>query len=720
MGAGPASSVDTHLLKSGSGRLDGEPTESARDVYAGLERRLDPNNWRPRPAPGVETREFRLAGGGRYVMAANPDRSEHFRLDPEEAALLSRLDGTRTVGQIVVDVLDDTGELDPGEIIDLVKLFFEGGFLADRPVDVYAAVERALHPSTLRSRLRRLARELAWDWPRAEGFVYAAYTKVLRHVFNPVGVALAAIVTVGGVFAFKGATSAHHYRLTDRRFGVAFVILLLLDLAVIFIHEMGHATVLAHYKRRIAGAGFRIYFGAPSFFIRANDALMLPIRRRIFQAAAGPAFELVATSVASITLWLLPTGAPGRTLYQFIIINYFVLFLNLVPMLELDGYWILSDALGQPDLRPESLAFVRNELGRKILRRKRLSRREVGLAAFGLAGVAFTGFAVVWAFTFWRRVFGDTILAMWHGGWAAKLLLLVLVLLIGGPAIRAGVAAGIALTRRVRAVVDRIRFRLQSSWRIEAAQMLDESGLFGDVPVEILNDLAGRVRLRRVPVGAALIRQGDASDAFYMVRKGSVDVVEELPDGTTQLLRREGPGAGIGDQGVIERSPRSATVRATEPLEVFEVDRPTFERLLAARAAYAPTVQRITDLRRLPPFAALGSAGLSEISRHGEWVELAPGEVLFRQGDPGDRFYVVDHGRLDVEVDDLVVNQLGPGDHLGELALLADAPRSATIRARTPARLYAIGPDQFDQLLSSQYRRDGAHVALAVGAVRDH
>ena len=70
--------------------------------------------------------------------------------------------------------------------------------------------------------------------------------------------------------------------------------------------------------------------------------------------------------MAAIALWAFPTGRPGTMLFQFVIINYFVLFLNLVPFLELDGYWILSDALRQPDLRPDSLAFVRRDLWRKL------------------------------------------------------------------------------------------------------------------------------------------------------------------------------------------------------------------------------------------------------------------------------------------------------------------------------------------------------------------
>jgi hypothetical protein len=77
------------------------------------------------------------------------------------------------------------------------------------------------------------------------------------------------------------------------------------------------------------------------------------------------------------------------------LVGGFVLFLNLIPLLELDGYWILSDWLRMPNLRPDSLAFVRHDVSAKLRRRERFSRGEVGLALYGTVGVAFTVFLLV-------------------------------------------------------------------------------------------------------------------------------------------------------------------------------------------------------------------------------------------------------------------------------------------------------------------------------------
>jgi len=94
-------------------------------------------------------------------------------------------------------------------------------------------------------------------------------------------------------------------------------------------------------------------------------------------------------------------------------------------------------------------------------------------------------------------------------------------------------------------------------------------------------------------------------------------------------------------------------------------------------------------------FAPLPAPTLEALAASLTRVQVPAGEVVFRQGDHGDRFYIVDSGEIEIEVDGREANVLGAGDHFGEIALLRDIPRTATARARKETELYALDRDAF-------------------------
>ena len=100
-------------------------------------------------------------------------------------------------------------------------------------------------------------------------------------------------------------------------------------------------------------------------------------------------------------------------------------------------------------------------------------------------------------------------------------------------------------------------------------------------------------------------------------------------------------------------------------------------------------------LRALPIFAPLSAPTIERILGELEWLDLPAGAVVIREGEPGDRFYVIADGQVEVSVRGAVVNTAGPGGHVGEIALLRDVPRTATVTALTPLHLIAIERGRF-------------------------
>src|SRR5205807_10585567 len=88
-------------------------------------------------------------------------------------------------------------------------------------------------------------------------------------------------------------------------------------------------------------------------------------------------------------------------------------------------------------------------------------------------------------------------------------------------------------------------------------------------------------------------------------------------------------------------------------------------------------------------------ATLERLASEFQEVDVRGGAVVFQEGDSGDLFYVIDAGTVEILTDEKAPVVLGPGDFFGEIALLRDVPRTATVRARTDAHLYALGRNEF-------------------------
>jgi cAMP-dependent protein kinase regulator len=208
--------------------------------------------------------------------------------------------------------------------------------------------------------------------------------------------------------------------------------------------------------------------------------------------------------------------------------------------------------------------------------------------------------------------------------------------------------------------------------------------------------------------GTRVITQGDVGDYFYVVERGSFDIHVNpagsmLPGtgGMGQKVNEIGPGGSFGELALMYNAPRAATIISTTSQAVlWALDRVTFRRILMEntfkkRRMYEAFLEEVALLSSLLPYER------SKIADALESVTFQAGETIIRQGDPGDNFYLIESGEAEVVKNGLqeAVNKLGKGDYFGELALLNDAPRAASVRAITKMKLATLGKDGFQRLL---------------------
>jgi MFS family permease len=117
--------------------------------------------------------------------------------------------------------------------------------------------------------------------------------------------------------------------------------------------------------------------------------------------------------------------------------------------------------------------------------------------------------------------------------------------------------------------------------------------------------------------------------------------------------------------------------------------------LLKIDAAATAPGPELSLLRSSPIFAPLPGTTLEHLAARLVPLRLEPGTVIVREGDPGDRFYLIVEGKVDVSAEGRALSQLGPGDYFGEIALIRDMPRTATVTASTAVVVHVLEREDF-------------------------
>lgn len=241
--------------------------------------------------------------------------------------------------------------------------------------------------------------------------------------------------------------------------------------------------------------------------------------------------------------------------------------------------------------------------------------------------------------------------------------------------------------------------------------------IFSNLTPEAIQALSTKMVEKRLPAGDVLFSQGDPGDAFYVIISGRLRLRLCQPDGIETLIGDLGPGECVGEMAVLTGQPRTATAIATEETGLLRLSKLDFDGLanvhpdLITRliGELLPRFQQTrTNLILTRLFGQIDEGTLGDLQKKLEWRHLAGGQVLCRQGEPGDELYIVVQGKLRFTVAEAGetrdLGEVGAGESVGEFALLAESGtpeslRSATVSAIRTTDVIVITRPVFENLL---------------------
>lgn len=246
------------------------------------------------------------------------------------------------------------------------------------------------------------------------------------------------------------------------------------------------------------------------------------------------------------------------------------------------------------------------------------------------------------------------------------------------------------------------------SARTRIRKLLKRVPLFVTVTDEELDNIANHLKQERFPAGEDIIREGEIGDKFYILERGKATVWRLDEDQVERKIDEKGPGQYFGEVALVSSAPRNATVRAETPVSTLTLDYSDFNQCVRQYINLASQVDENVKhswlLRGMPIFDELSSEKLDQLASWLKPESIKAGEMLFEEGDEGDKFYIVESGEVIISrvVDDqpVEISRREPGEYFGEIALLQNRPRTATVSASVDTQLLSLRAAQFQELTS--------------------
>jgi len=211
----------------------------------------------------------------------------------------------------------------------------------------------------------------------------------------------------------------------------------------------------------------------------------------------------------------------------------------------------------------------------------------------------------------------------------------------------------------------------------EIPEDFKKSFLFSELDKPDMDLILLAMKEQNFDAGVKVINEGDNGDYLFVIEKGNLDCIKNI-NGEDKVVKTVASGDVFGELALLYNCPRAANVVAKDSCVCWQLDRETFNHIVKDAAVkrrnkYDAFLKSVTLISSLEAYerSQIADALKAEVFKAGDKVVM--------QGEPGDKFYIIEEGSLFATKDDQRVMDYKPGDYFGELALLKNQPRAASV-----------------------------------------
>lgn len=653
-------------------------------------------------------------------MLHHPDDGPVAKVSADEAAAVRAMDGGASLPDLQDGLREVRGAFAFQDLCLLLYRLWEQDLLDDG-----ARIHAALFPD---QGTRQKTRARAWRLVRG--------LAVVRHRSRELGAALGPLRGLGGALG-SGAMLAAQIALSlvplallllgvfeppeplfnHRGSWVTGILIAYAGAALIMsLRGLVRAALLAATEPGLTAAGLTVQLGVVYFDVDEREAHYLPLESQLRFAVAGLA--AIGSAAGLCTIGAVVGGPTWLAIWA--VVAFLLGIVDLCPFILSDGARLI-DVLASIDRQSLRLGGY---FGRRMLRDVTVARDDVGGAVPVIASLwiawFFAGLEVFRIF-FLRNVLAlmaaivssdDRALTVVGGVFVGYVLAVALAMLAVIAFVLISLVVQALSPDRATRPVDEVAWTaLDEAEQAQAASIIGALPIAASLDEALATALFARMVEATFAAGAWVQRAGQRRGRFFCILDGRVELLQPGVDGRPERVAVLGPGDSFGEDTLLDHAP-GHHARALERCRLIALDGAAFNSVVRSSASGGAETRAILEVAEqldgVPELAGLGPDGRLELATKATERHFDDGADIVCEGDRPDNLYVIRQGRCSVRRRAELVAELGAGDTFGEIGLLLDQRRIATVSAAGAVDVIEIPGTALTDALSRSF-----HVGLA-------